>query len=75
MKPNYDFNIFCKNFSIIRKSRSLTFKDISDHTGINHFDLLYIEAGLDPESVNCKTLLTLCEFFEISLDDFFTPVN
>lgn len=51
------------------KKRKLSFRELGDLTNINYVTFYYIESGKSPNP-QISVIVTLAQFFNISLDEF-----
>lgn len=57
-----------RNFNYLKKSRSLSFRDISKATGINTNTLNILAKG-DENNARIETIDKLAKYFDISIDE------
>ncbi|MCR0201747.1 helix-turn-helix domain-containing protein [[Clostridium] innocuum] len=58
-----------ENLAYCRRKRKLSFRELGELTNINYATLYYIESGKTPNP-QILVIVTLAQFFNISLDEF-----
>lgn len=58
-----------ENLAYCRRKRKLSFRELGELTNINYVTLYYIESGKTPNPL-ILVIVTLAQFFNISLDEF-----
>jgi len=67
--------IFCRNIAFLRKKHSLTQKQMAQIMGTSVYSVRLLEQGIMPKQLPYTVFYPLCDYFNLSADAFFVPME
>jgi len=67
--------IFCRNIAFLRKKHSLTQKQMAQIMGTSVYSVRLLEQGFLPKQLPYTVFYPLCDYFGLSADAFFMPME
>lgn len=75
MSNDLAISIFLDNIMFLRKENGISLKKMAQIMKISVNTLRKIESGVLPKRLNAEVLLLLSDYFDISIDGLFIPVE
>ena len=66
---------FCSNIRYLRKTHGLTQAQMADIMGVSISTVRLLENGTLPKRLSYVVLFPLCEYFDLSYDALFVPMD
>ena len=66
---------FCSNIRYLRKTHGLTQAQMADIMGVGISTVRLLENGTLPKRLSYVVLFPLCEYFDLSADALFVPME
>ena len=66
---------FCSNIRYLRKTHGLTQAQMADIMGVGISTVRLLENGTLPKRLSYVVLFPLCEYFDLSYDALFVPMD
>ena len=66
---------FCSNIRYLRKTHGLTQAQMADIMGVSVSTVRLLENGTLPKRLSYVVLFPLCEYFDLSADALFVPME
>lgn len=66
---------FCDNIHYLRKTHSLTQKQMAQIMGTSVYSVRLLEQGIMPKQLPYTVFYPLCDYFNLSADAFFVPME
>ena len=66
---------FCNNIRYLRKTHGLTQAQMADIMGVSISTVRLLENGTLPKRLSYVVLFPLCEYFDLSYDALFVPMD
>ena len=66
---------FCSNIRYLRKTHGLTQAQMADIMGVSISTVRLLENGTLPKRLSYVVLFPLCEYFDLSYDALFVPME